>query len=104
MPVYIEKPTDYGWVLRNKRVKSSHLLSDEVDLTELHRIAQAGGMKRRWFQDHPDHPHYDIAASRYAGIVAAGAIEVDRNGLVAAVRRRREAVAATKAQATSDPG
>jgi hypothetical protein len=99
MPVYIETPTDYGWVLRNKRVKSSHLLSDDVDLTELHRIAQAGGMKRSWFQNHPDHPHYDIAASRYAGIVAAGAIEVDRNGLVAAVKRRREAVAAAKAKA-----
>ncbi len=98
MPVYIEKPADYNWVLRGRRVKSSHLLSDEVDLTELHRIAQAGGMKRSWFQDHPDHPHYDIAASRYAGIVAAGAIEVDRNGLVAAVRRRREAVAAAKAR------
>jgi len=29
---------------------------------------------------------------------------VDRNGLVAAVKRRREAVAALKAQATADPG
>lgn len=93
MGVFIEPPADHGWVMRGRRVKSSHLLTDEVDLTELHRVAQAGGMKRSWFQDHPDHPHYDITDSRYAALVAAGATPVDRNGLVAALRRRRAAVA-----------
>lgn len=92
MGVYIEPPANHGWKLRGRLVKSSHLLTDEVDLTELHRVAEVGGLKRSWFQDDSDHPHYDVAESRYAALVSAGAIEVDRRGLIQVLRRRRLAV------------
>jgi hypothetical protein len=45
-----------------------HLLPDpqEPDLEELHRIAQAIGLKREWFQDQSParFPHYDVIGSR----------------------------------------
>ena len=104
MGVFIEPPVYHGWIMRGRMIKSSHLITDEVDLTELHRIAYAGGMKRSWFQDHADHPHYDITESRYAAMVRAGAIPVDRNGLVAAVRRRRAAVAGLESTPATTPG
>lgn len=31
---------------------------------ELHRFAQSVGLKRKWFQDQSDHPHYDITTPR----------------------------------------
>ena len=36
----------------------SHLVADT--LQELHEFAEKVGLKRKWFQDHKDHPHYDI--------------------------------------------
>lgn len=36
-----------------------HLMTDG-DIDELHRFAQAMGLKRAWFQDKPLHPHYDL--------------------------------------------
>ncbi len=49
------------------------------------------GCSRRWFQEPPKASfwHYDVCKSKRTLAVAAGAIEVDRNGLVAAVRRIR---------------
>lgn len=89
--VFIEPPGNHGWRLRGRSVRSSHLITDLLDLTELHRVAQAGGMKREWFQNDASSPHYDIAESCYAALVAAGATPVNRHGLVAALRRRRAA-------------
>jgi len=39
-----------------------HLMGD--NLQELHLFAISVGLKRQWFQDHPQHPHYDITTSR----------------------------------------
>jgi hypothetical protein len=66
-----------------------HMIADTPD--ELHAMADRIGVARRWFQAPPKASfwHYDIAKSKRALAVEAGALEVDRNGLVAAVRRIR---------------
>ena len=71
----------------------SHLVSDS-SLGELHAFAGANGIPRRGF----DLDHYDVPASRYDALVAAGAEPVDghelvrrliRSGLRVTARERR---------------
>jgi len=40
-----------------------HMVSDESE-QELHEFARKLGLKRRWYQDHPKHPHYDLTTER----------------------------------------
>jgi hypothetical protein len=60
-------------------------------LEELHAMATSIGMRREWFQDRPDLPHYDLVPARRARAVALGAIEHERWQLVEFMRRRRGA-------------
>ncbi len=80
--VYVDALRDYGWRLG----KSCHLVADSDD--ELHAFAARVGMKRAWFQPKST-PHYDLTASRRAKAVALGAVELDRSGFVALIRRKR---------------
>lgn len=66
-----------------------HLIADTPD--ELHAMADRIGVARRWFQAPPKASfwHYDIAKSKRALAVTAGAIECDRNTFVVALRRIR---------------
>lgn len=52
------------------------------DVAELHSMAARIGVARRWFQDprtmNVSAPHYDIAKSKRAMAIAAGAREIDR--------------------------
>lgn len=57
------------------RMVMCHMVADTED--ELHAMADTIGVARKWFQDHSSHPHYDIALSKRALAVAAGAIEID---------------------------
>lgn len=84
MPVYVDKPQH-----RYRRMIMCHMLADTV--AELHAMANRIGVSRRWFQRDASHPHYDICKSKRAIAVAAGALEVDRRGLVAVMRRTRAA-------------
>jgi hypothetical protein len=63
-----------------------HMLADTID--ELHGMADAIGMQRRWFQPY-SFPHYDLPLHRRAAAVRLGAIEVDRRGIVHVMRRLR---------------
>lgn len=83
MSVYVDKSI-YGY----GRMIMCHMLADTPD--ELHAMADHIGVDRRWYQAKASTPHYDIAKSKRALAVAAGAIEVDRNAMVAVVRRLRE--------------
>lgn len=61
------------------RMIMCHMIA-ETD-AELHAMADAIGVSRRWFQDPAtmpkvSSPHYDIALSKRAAAVAAGAIEI----------------------------
>lgn len=84
MSVYVDASLHvYG------RMIMCHMLADTPD--ELHAMADRIGVARRWFQCPPKASfwHYDIAKSKRALAVANGAIECDRNELVAALRRIR---------------
>lgn len=72
------------------RMIMCHMLADTPE--ELHAMADMIGVARRWFQAPPKASfwHYDIAKSKRALAVAAGAIECDRNAFVANLRRIRE--------------
>lgn len=84
MSVYVDASL-YGF----GRMIMCHMIADTPD--ELHAMADKIGVARRWFQSPPkaSFPHYDIAKSKRELAVAAGAIEVGRNELVAAMRRIR---------------
>lgn len=81
MPVYVDNMrASYG------RMKMCHLLADSM--TELFEMADRIGVARKWFQP-LSHPHFDIALSKKALAIQAGAIEVDRHGIVEVMKRYR---------------
>lgn len=81
MAVYVDKAEHpFG------RMKCCHMIGDTI--AELHVMAERIGMIRDWFQPLSS-PHYDVSKTRRAIAVAAGAIEVDRYGLVAVIKRQR---------------
>ena len=65
-----------------------HMITDG-DEEELHQLAEAIGMKRRWYQG----DHYDLTPSKRKLAVARGAVEIDVRELVDILRRRRNEVA-----------
>ena len=84
MSVYVDRAKNgFG------RMIMCHLIADTPD--ELHAMADAIGVARRWFQTSPpaSFPHYDIAQSKRALAIAAGAIDCDRATFVGHVRRLR---------------
>lgn len=92
MTVYVDRLRNWGWTLRGHATMNCHMFTDQIDLTELHQMAQDIGMKRAWFQDKPSLPHYDLTASRRELAVEQGAIELDDYHAVAVWRARRFAV------------
>ncbi|MCB5201668.1 DUF4031 domain-containing protein [Neorhizobium sp. T786] len=75
MTVYVDPP---GY--RIGRLIMCHMAADT--LAELHATADFLGV-RRWFQDKPGAPHYDICKRNRARAIAAGAVEVNRRVLLA---------------------
>ncbi|MCW2540725.1 MAG: hypothetical protein JWN95_2450 [Frankiales bacterium] len=66
-----------------------HLLADEAG--ELHAMADALGMPRRFFQEHPWRWHYDLPAPMRAEAIELGAREVDMHFIGLLLRNRRSA-------------
>ncbi len=61
MTVYVDETKTYPVAKYGlKDTRWCHMMSDQVELNELHNMAQKLGLKREWFQDHPLHPHYDM--------------------------------------------
>lgn len=82
MAVYVDQARHrYG------RMIMCHMVADTLE--ELHAMAERIGMRREWFQADASTPHYDVSRTRRAAAIAAGAIEVDRRGMVAVIRRLR---------------
>lgn len=70
------------------RMVMCHMIADTDD--ELHAMAAGIGVQRRWHQAPPAHDsHYDIALSKRALAVRAGAIEIRLRELGTMVLRRR---------------
>lgn len=70
------------------RMVMCHMLADTTD--ELLAMADKIGVQRKWLQKAGTrHEHFDIAKSKRALAVQAGAIEIDRAGLAEVLRKRR---------------
>lgn len=94
MTVYVDDLQAWGWKMHGREVQSCHMFCDQVDLNELHALAQKIGLKRAWFQDKRTAPHYDLVPSKRMAALAAGAVAVSRRKAVDLWRARREAVTA----------
>lgn len=73
MSVYVDEPAHpFG------RMVMCHMLADTP--AELHAMADRIGVARKWYQgpSKASTPHYDIAKSKRALAVAAGAVEIER--------------------------
>lgn len=81
MPVYVDNAKNpYG------RMLMCHMLADTIG--ELLEMADKIGIARRHFQPW-SHPHFDLSQSFRARAIAAGALAVDRRGLVMAKRAQK---------------
>lgn len=82
MPVYVDAAVNpFG------RMMMCHMIADTP--AELREMAEKIGVALRWFQCEASVPHFDIAKSKRALAVAAGAIEVDRRAFVETMKRIR---------------
>ena len=68
-----------------------HLLADTR--AELHAMADAIGMPRRFFQDHPWRWHYDLPVHLRSRALASGAVELTTRQVADLLRRRRVTIA-----------
>lgn len=68
-------------------------VSPGSSIDALHRFARRLGLRRQWFQDSGDLPHYDLNRPMRARAVAAGAVEVDLRAAVETMRAWRAAKA-----------
>lgn len=89
MSVYVDPimPT-----LKSKRwpyYKGCHMFADTE--YELHRLAEDIGLKRSWFQNREDMPHYDLVPGVRAKAIRYGAIEVSAAFMVEMLQARRKA-------------
>lgn len=82
MVVYVDKARH-----RLGRMVMCHMVADT--LAELHDMADRIGLKRHWFQP-LSFPHYDLALSSRKRALQLGAVEVDRHGLNAVMKRFRD--------------
>ena len=84
MTVYVDRARN-----RFGRMIMCHMLA--FDLDELHRMAEAIGMRREWFQSAGTAPHYDVSLDRRKRALRLGAIEADREKIVELIRFWRNA-------------
>ena len=96
MSVYVDNGRNaYG------RMLMSHMIADTLE--ELHAMADQVGLRRKWFQVHASFPHYDLCQAKRALALQAGAVEVDRRGLVRTMRRLRASAAARGVTLMGEP-
>lgn len=88
MTVYVDELADWGWKMHGKNVMNCHMITDAVDLKELHDMATRIGLKRSWFQD-GNAPHYDLTKARREKAIKLGAIQIGRRETVEILRARR---------------
>lgn len=71
------------------RMVMCHMSADTVD--ELHAMADAIGVARKWFQKPDTRPHYDICKSKRALAVQRGAKEIEWRETIRVITRCRAA-------------
>ena len=80
MPVYVDNLKKYPYKMLNNRCTHlgpwwCHMWSDPEDTLKMHRLASKIGLKRLWFQERSNIPHYDLTPSKRLLAVRKGAIE-----------------------------
>lgn len=82
MSVYVDKSAHpYGTMIM------CHMVADTPE--ELKAMAEKIGVQLKWFQGGASAPHFDIAKSKRALALKAGAVEVDRKTFVEIIKRLR---------------
>jgi hypothetical protein len=67
-----------------------HMTSD-TSLEELHKFAtEKLGLRREWFQDKKNYPHYDITESKRALAITLGAVSVDSGTMLKCCRELKQ--------------
>lgn len=84
--IYVDPLMQHGWCLRGRKTHSCHMfMAPADDLEPLHKMAEAIGLKRAWFQESRV-PHYDLTVGRRAAAVARGVVCLDRAAAVEVFR------------------
>lgn len=65
-------------------------VAPSTDLEFLHIFAEQIGLKRKWFQNHTNIPHYDLTRSKRTLAVQYGAVQVDQRETVAFIKLWRQ--------------
>jgi len=81
--IYVDTLLAYGNVHGHTvwaHLGTSDLTPEGVET--LHAFAQHIRLKRAWFQDKPDHPHYDVTPGKHALALKRGAKQVTRQEFV----------------------
>ncbi len=93
MTIYVDSLTKYKFVPKKLLKKYgdtwAHLGTDS-DVKELHVFAKKLGLKRIWFQNTKDIPHYDIIPSVYKKALKLGAIQVSNIDFIELCRRKND--------------
>lgn len=71
--IYVDELVDYGVKYGRAGPEWCHMTADT--LGELHDFAAKLGLKREWFQDKQNHPHYDLTRNKRYQAVKLGAVE-----------------------------
>ena len=58
-----------------------HLVADSLE--ELHHFAARLGLQRRWFQERSFYPHYDVTVAVRTRALRIGAVDADRETIIA---------------------
>jgi hypothetical protein len=88
MPVYVDPMVNHGKRIGHAGPSWCHMIADTRD--ELHRMANAIGLKRGWFQKESNFPHYDIGTKgKRDQAIRLGAIACERHAFVEHMRRIR---------------
>lgn len=71
------------------RMVMCHMVADTPE--ELHAMADAIGLQRRWYQspDKASFPHYDLSLTRRALALSRGAQEITRQELAAHMKKAK---------------
>lgn len=94
MTVYVDDmyKVPMGRFRAGKRtMKMSHMIADTE--AELHAMAEAIGVQRKWFQQCPSGNHYDISLSKRVLAITAGAKEITMRQCAAICGCQRRGVA-----------
>lgn len=79
--IYVDSLRDWGW----KYGPSCHLGTDDhspAGIQALHDFAARIDCQRRWFQNRPRFPHYDLTGRLRVAAIALGAIEISGHDMV----------------------